>query len=114
MTEGLFLSLSRPWPNYNTDYKPLIDWAKYYQQPVLAANVPRRYASFVSNNLTTNLYTMPAVEQSYMAPAILPLNDSYWTLFETMAGHVPPAVIWLYYESQCLKDNTMAMSIADL
>lgn len=114
ITEEQFLRLSRPWDNYEQDYRPLVESAIAHHQPVLAANVPRRYASFVANNKTDDVYAMPDVELSYMAPRILAPRDNYFTRFEaTMVGHVPPEMIWLYYESQCLKDDTMAMSVAN-
>ncbi len=30
-----------------------------------------------------------------------------------MRGHIPPERIWPYYRAQCIKDDTMAMSIAE-
>ena len=40
-------STARLWPNYKTDYKPLVDWAKEKSLPFIATNVPRKYASLV-------------------------------------------------------------------
>lgn len=34
---------ARPWANYESDYRPLVEFAKASGLPVLAANVPRRY-----------------------------------------------------------------------
>ncbi len=36
---------ARLWKNFNTDYKPLVDFAKENKIPFVATNVPRRYAS---------------------------------------------------------------------
>src|SRR4051812_5249570 len=46
--EEEFLKTSRPWPRYATDYRPLIELAKAQAWPVIAANVPRRYASEIA------------------------------------------------------------------
>ena len=40
-------SLARLWPNYKTDYAPLVDLAKNNGQKFVATNIPRRYASLV-------------------------------------------------------------------
>lgn len=41
LSEENFLAASRPWPNYGTDYAPLVNFAKEKKMPVIAANVPR-------------------------------------------------------------------------
>lgn len=38
---------SRPWPNYLSDYAPLVELAKANSIPVIAANAPRRYVGMV-------------------------------------------------------------------
>src|ERR1700752_2573432 len=48
MEEAEFLKVSRPWPRYATDYKPLVDFAVAKEWPVVAANVPRPIASEVA------------------------------------------------------------------
>ena len=45
ITEKAFLADSRPWPRYQTDYRPLIELAKEQGLAVVAANAPRRYAN---------------------------------------------------------------------
>src|SRR5512136_710582 len=47
ISEDQFLEQSRPWPNYQDDYRPLIELAKTRGIPVIAANVPRRAAAAV-------------------------------------------------------------------
>ena len=39
--EAAFLAQSRPWGNYHTAYRPLIELAKQTQGPVIASNFPR-------------------------------------------------------------------------
>lgn len=48
ITEDQFLVSSRPWTEYDTDYRPLVEFAKEHGLEVLAANAPRRYANMVS------------------------------------------------------------------
>lgn len=39
---------SKIWKNYQTDYKPLVEFARTNKLPFVATNIPRRYASLVS------------------------------------------------------------------
>src|SRR4030042_4332953 len=48
ISEDKFLELSRPWPNYQEDYRLLVELAKDRGIPVIAANVPRRIAAGVA------------------------------------------------------------------
>src|SRR5215813_7749578 len=47
-SEEDFLKNSRPWPNYVTDYRGLIEFSRAHMWKVIASNVPRRIASQVS------------------------------------------------------------------
>ncbi|RZK32841.1 MAG: iron-regulated protein, partial [Hymenobacter sp.] len=44
LPDSAFERQSRPWPNYATDYRPLLAFAQAAHLPVVASNVPRRYA----------------------------------------------------------------------
>ncbi len=46
--ETQFLACSRPWNNYQNDYRPLVEFARAHHLPVVAANPPRRYVNLVS------------------------------------------------------------------
>ena len=50
ISEDVFLDRSRPWPNYQQDYQPLVEFAKLKGIPVIAANVPRRVAAAVATD----------------------------------------------------------------
>lgn len=47
ITEDQFLASARPWDNYRTDYRPLVEFARAHHLPVVAANAPRRYVNRV-------------------------------------------------------------------
>jgi len=47
--ESSFESEVRKWNNYDTDYKPLLNFARDNGLKFVASNVPRRYASMVSS-----------------------------------------------------------------
>jgi uncharacterized iron-regulated protein len=48
ISEAHFRASARPWPNYERDYRPLVEYAKAAGLPVVAANVPRRYVNLVA------------------------------------------------------------------
>lgn len=48
ITEEHLLASGRAWRNYKSDYRPLVEFAKEKQLPVVAANAPRRYVNRVT------------------------------------------------------------------
>lgn len=110
--EEQFRKASRPWPNYEKHYRPIIEFAKEYSIPVLASNVPRRIAAEVGEGKEIDSADKPFVPRSSTAP-----QDEYWQKFaETMKGHVGvdgTGKLKQFFASQCLKDDAMAESIAD-
>jgi uncharacterized iron-regulated protein len=122
INEDEFLQKSRPWHNYTTAYKPLVEFSKQHSLPVLAANVPRRYAAMLNKQGKAALYSLPAAEQKFIADSLVVLDDEYkQRFFQTMAinmgiQHVSQKhskMLDSVYAAQCLKDDTMAESIAD-
>jgi uncharacterized iron-regulated protein len=121
MSEEDFLKGSRPWPRYATDYRPLVELARAHQWPVLAANVPRRLAQVVAKSGKDALGGLPETDRPFIAVDLQCPRDDYFTRFvESMGGHptagqdanAADATNERYYWSQCLKDETMAESIA--
>jgi uncharacterized iron-regulated protein len=126
ISEKALLDGSRPWDRYTTDYRPMVELARVHGWPVIAANVPRRMASAVSRKGLAVLDTMNRSERRYAAVENLCPKDAYYAKFaETMTGHSagggPPTasdaammakMTDLFYEAQCVKDETMGESIA--
>jgi uncharacterized iron-regulated protein len=110
--EEQFRKVSRPWPNYEKHYRPIIEFAKEHNIPVLAANVPRRIATNFSEGKDSSSSDRAFVPRSSTAP-----QDDYWQNFEeTMQGHVGVEGadnLKKFYASQCLKDDGMAETITD-
>ncbi|MBC7840905.1 MAG: ChaN family lipoprotein [Gemmatimonadaceae bacterium] len=127
LSETDFRAQARPWPNYETDYRPLLELAKARHWPVVASNVPRRLASMVSRKGLSAVDTLAAVDRAYVAQQSLCPKDQYYTNFvEVMGGghgaataaptSASPAspmagMTELFYQAQCIKDETMAESI---
>ena len=126
LSEPDFREQSRPWPNYGVDYRPLVELAKAKKWPVVASNVPRRLASMVSHRGLTSVDSLVPAERALVAAELLCPKDQYYTNFvEIMGGghggasqpSAPspmsmPTMTDLFYQAQCIKDETMAESIA--
>ena len=121
VSEEEFLKGARPWPRYGTDYRSLVEMAKAHGWPVVAANVPRKYASEIAKAGLAPLEKMSPDERSLVARELKCPLDGYFDRFaETMGAHpgsgdTPAdqrATIERYYQSQCVKDETMAEAIA--
>ena len=72
ITESSFLAAARPWPNYKSDYRPLIEFCRENHLPVIAANAPHRYVSMVTRKGQAALQTLPAASRAFFAP--LPID----------------------------------------
>ncbi len=120
MSEADFLLNSRPWPNYDPDYKPLLDFARDRGLKSIAANVPRYLAGRSVRNSDSFMTTLSDQERTYVATMVNAPEDRYKELFmQTMqanAAHGMPGDESMYqriYYAQCVKDDTMAESIVN-
>lgn len=116
ITEKKFLDDSRPWNNYKTDYRPLVEYAKQNHLPVIAANAPRRYVNMVSRNGREALNGLSPAAKAWLAP--LPYNQAspaYAAKFNALMGGRSEASNGLnkILDSQTLWDTTMSFSISE-
>jgi len=68
ITEAHFQQASSPWSNYETDYKPLVEFARENDLAVIAANAPRRYANMVTRFGRPALGMLSDQAKSFVAP----------------------------------------------
>jgi uncharacterized iron-regulated protein len=68
ITERAFRAASRPWPRYETDYRPLIEVSKEKGLAVIAANAPRRYTTRVTMHGRESLYDLSPEALASLAP----------------------------------------------
>ncbi|HSV72282.1 MAG TPA: ChaN family lipoprotein [Chthonomonadales bacterium] len=66
ITESAFLHASRPWPNYRTDYRPMVEYCRERQLPVLATNAPRRYVNMVSRGGPDSLRALSRAARAWL------------------------------------------------
>ena len=109
ISQNSFETNARLWPNYKTDYKPLVEFAKTNKLKLVATNVPRRYASLVNSKGFEGLDGLSAEAKAFLPP--LPVKydaelNCYKSMMEMegMGGHVTPN----FPKAQAIKDATMA------
>lgn len=115
ISETHFITSSRAWPNYKTDYKPLVEFAKEKKLAVIAANAPRRYVNMVSRGGRATVNALSLAAKRWLAP--LPFGEpsvAYGAKFKSLMGGAGEARMGIdnILASQTLWDATMADSIA--
>lgn len=106
-------TLVRLWNNYKTDYEPIVEFAKSNYIPVIATNIPRRYASMVFKGGFEALEELLEAEKEWIAPLPIAYDKDlpgYKNMLTMMGGNhggenLPKA--------QAIKDATMAFSILE-
>ncbi len=100
-------SLARLWPNYKTDYAPLVKFARANGIPFVATNIPRKYAAAVARSGFEALYDLPEKEKALMAPLPIPFDPElpgYKNMLTMMGDHANEN----FPKAQAVKDATMA------
>jgi uncharacterized iron-regulated protein len=113
LTAKQFKDTMRLWPNYETDYAPIIDFAKMNKLFCVASNVQRKYASLLFKKGRKALDTLSLTIKSQMAPIdfIVDTTLSQYKEVYTMGGHMGVNMGKNMVESQAFKDATMAQFI---
>lgn len=100
------------WPNFKTDYKPLLDFAKENEVSFLATNIPRRYAALVARKGQEVLDTLSEQAKQYIPP--LPIEyDAEAAGYAALMGHGHGHHLPHLAEAQAIKDATMAHVILE-
>ncbi|MGC9330960.1 MAG: ChaN family lipoprotein [Bacteroidales bacterium] len=112
--EKKFEEATRLWPNYESDYKPLVDFAAKNNIRFVATNAPRRYASLVFRKGFEGLEKISDQGKELLPPLPIPfeLLQSYEKMmkmskFGPMSEKPSPNLP----KAQALKDACMAYSI---
>jgi len=114
ISEKKFEAEVRKWPNYDTDYKPLMSFAKENKFQFIATNIPRRYASIVFSKGFVGLDKLNKEAKSYIAPLPIVYDEKvkcYADMIEMgkKMGHGNPK----FPQAQAIKDATMCHFILE-
>jgi len=123
ISERHFLSSSRPWPNYQTAYRPMVEYAKARGLAVVAANAPARYVSRVTAHGPGSLSALSAQARAWLPPLpFAPASAAYAAKFRgfmrSESPHAPGphgahGAASHLLEAQTLRDAAMAHAIAE-
>lgn len=105
-------TMARLWPNYSTDYAPLVDFALTNKLDFIATNIPRKFASKVHRGGFEALDALTEEEKSWVAPLPIPYDAelaTYKNILEMMGEHGTPELV----KAQAIKDATMAHFIVE-
>lgn len=104
----------RLWKNYETDYRPLVDFAKDKKLNFIATNVPRKYASQTSKQGIKTLNDLSESEKKFIAKLPIEVTletPGYKEMKSLMGDHVDELKLMNFISAQAIKDATMAESI---
>ena len=115
-----FKADARLWPNYETDYMPLVEFARDNKLKFVATNIPRRYASIVNYEGFEGLEKLSAEAKKWIAP--LPIKyDPELSVYKkmldmgsgmgSMGGMGSKMKPENFPKAQAIKDATMAYFI---
>jgi uncharacterized iron-regulated protein len=116
--EANFREEAKLWPNYNTDYAPILEFAKKNELDFIATNIPRRYASMVARNGLKSLEQLDEEAIKYIAPLPIEVNyelSSYKEVMNMMGSHMAHGKSGKnnMIDAQAIKDATMAHFISE-
>jgi len=109
VAERNFRQDARFWNNYNTDIRPLVEFARENKLRLIATNIPRRYAALVNREGFEGLEKLSDDAKKLVAPlpvAYDPELPGYKSML-TMGG-MPGHSSENFPKAQAIKDATMA------
>ena len=101
--------ITQLWSNYNTDYKPLVEFAKENNLRFIATNIPRRYASMIYKKGIGVLKILSSEAKSLIGSDLEKyfVPEVYADMKDMMGEHIPPNMLNIQ-AAQASKDATMA------
>lgn len=111
ITESHLLNEAKVWDNYKTDYRPLVEFGRNNKLPVVATNIPRRYANLVYHQGVTALDSLSEEAKKWIAPLPFAIDiglKGYQNMLNTMNGHGSGEPGEKLVQAQAIKDATMA------
>lgn len=109
--EQYFIKQSSAWPNYESDYRPLIEFAKRSEIPVIAANAPKKIVRCIGRQGVNYLNKLDTSERGFVAETINTGDSLYKEKFMASMHHGKPEQTEKQYAAQMTWDETMAESI---
>ncbi|HFQ5189862.1 TPA: ChaN family lipoprotein [Vibrio vulnificus] len=111
--EQVLIQQGNAWPNYESDYRPLIELAKSQQMDVIAANAPKSTVRCIGRQGLAYLDKLNQEERGYLASEINTGESEYKSKFMASMHHGKPEQTEKQFAAQVTWDETMAESIVN-
>lgn len=111
--EAALIREGHAWPNYPSDYRPLVEFAKAHHMPVIAANAPKPLVSCIGQEGAAWIDKLPATRRSQLARQLTQGDDPYRQKFMASMHHGDADSNARRFAAQTSWDDTMAESMVD-
>lgn len=111
--EKTLIKAGNAWPNYTSDYRPLVELAKSQEIDIIAANAPKRFVRCIAKEGIGYVDTLPADEREWLAQDISTQSTPYKIQFMASMHHGDESKNENMFASQVTWDETMAESIVN-
>ncbi|MGZ6176352.1 MAG: ChaN family lipoprotein [Candidatus Binataceae bacterium] len=123
--EASLITKGRAWGNYDTSYRPLVEFAKEHHLPVIAANAPEKAVRCIGLDGLAFLGRMKPEQRAWVAASVHASDGRYRDKFMGFAmgdaahggdpdkkgDKTPSDAARRAFEAQVTRDDTMAESI---
>ncbi|HEY7867554.1 MAG TPA: ChaN family lipoprotein [Psychromonas sp.] len=109
--ETTLIEQANTWPNYESDYRPLVEFVKLNKLDLIAANAPDNIVSCIAREGLEYIDRLPAKERAWLADSISTKQGAYKTRFMASMHHGDAAQNKQQFAAQMTWDETMAESI---
>ena len=125
LDEEAFLRAARPWTNYRSDYRPLVELAMERGWAVVGTNLPQSLASAIAREGLPALERISPTQRVFAAAENECAVGEYWERFidaitedADSSGHIAGSpddpMLRTMFEAQCARDEAMAESLAGI
>ncbi|MBS9866310.1 ChaN family lipoprotein [Vibrio alginolyticus] len=109
--EQYLMKQANAWPNYESDYRPLVEFAKQKNLPVIAANATKSIVQCIGRQGLDYINKLDDDQRMFIAQAINTGSSPYKEKFMASMHHGKPEQTEKQFAAQVTWDETMAESI---
>ncbi|ENM5729538.1 ChaN family lipoprotein [Vibrio mimicus] len=109
--EQYLIQKANAWPNYESDYRPLVEFAKSQQLPIIAANAPKPIVCCIGRVGIDYIERLTPDQRQWISAEINTQDSPYKSTFMASMHHGNPAQNENQFAAQVTWDETMAESI---
>jgi uncharacterized iron-regulated protein len=109
--EQALINQTSAWPNYESDYRPLVEFSKAAELDIIAANAPKDTVRCIGKAGIGYIDKLPDNKRTWLADTISTEDSAYKTHFLASMHHGDEAQNAKQFAAQVTWDETMAESI---